>query len=215
MTPAEPLKETENALKDVQEKIREETATMRRRNDIARIKSNVLLIFFFTLIFADLQITVLKALIPVQHYRESRDAFFVLKQKQCAYHARTANLLDPDEWAAARNVEHTPPSTHSPPVYEISLSQSAPTLRTHRVCRRTTSSVRRIAVLAGGPRLFHPHPCRVRIQQHGIEAPGYEGCRDTQIRYCTRPSPSDILLSPRLARRRCAQATGVRLAARR
>ncbi|KAF7374118.1 Structural maintenance of chromosomes protein 5 [Mycena sanguinolenta] len=119
MTPVELLKETENAagderlktwhatlidagaqLKEMQEKIEQETATMRQlqeRNDnierdVQRYRERKQI---------ERAITLLKALIPVQHYRESRDAFLVLKAKQRAYHAKVSRLQEKNKPAHA------------------------------------------------------------------------------------------------------------------
>ncbi|KAJ6450163.1 hypothetical protein C8R45DRAFT_883718 [Mycena sanguinolenta] len=133
MTPVELLKETENAagderlktwhatlidagsqLKELQEKIDQETATMRQlqeRND--NIERDVQRYRERKQIERD--ITLLKALIPVQHYRESRDAFLILKAKQRAYHAKVSRLQEKNKPAHAllKKLENQAGELHS------------------------------------------------------------------------------------------------------
>ncbi|KAJ7241060.1 P-loop containing nucleoside triphosphate hydrolase protein, partial [Mycena haematopus] len=119
MSPVELLKETENAagderlkgwhatlieagaqLTDVQEKIRQETATMHQlqeRNlnierDVQRYRERKEI---------ERNITLLRALIPVQHYREARDEFLALKARQRASHAKVSRLQEKNRPAHA------------------------------------------------------------------------------------------------------------------
>ncbi|KAF7374162.1 Structural maintenance of chromosomes protein 5 [Mycena sanguinolenta] len=112
MTPVELLKETENAagdeglrtwhetlieagaqLKELREKIHEETATMRQlqdRNDnierdVQRYRDRKQI---------ERNIMLLNALIPVQQYREARIEYFDLKDQRRASHEKVSKLID-------------------------------------------------------------------------------------------------------------------------
>ncbi|KAJ6450196.1 P-loop containing nucleoside triphosphate hydrolase protein [Mycena sanguinolenta] len=133
MTPVELLKETENAagdeglrtwhetlieagahLKEVQEKIREETATicqLKERNDnvehtVQRYRNRKQI---------ERKIMLLQALIPVQQYREARDEYFVLRDRRRASHGKVSRLQKKNKPAhdlLKYVLYHPPPSKH-------------------------------------------------------------------------------------------------------